>query len=90
MGKAKADGPRTPVSVEDIFDTHVTALGLPDRNATETLDDYPARIAKIAVTPGRRAEVARCLTAAADAATIADHANTAHWLAQARQHLPTD
>lgn len=81
---------RTAVSVEAIFDKHATALGLPARDDDESMTDYTTRVSAIATTPGRKVEVARCLTQACAAATIADHADTQHWLNQARQHLPTD
>jgi hypothetical protein len=90
MAKRTVDGLSTPVSVEGIFDSHATALALPARTGNESLEDYAERVSATAITPGRKTEVARCLTEAAAAATIADHPNTHHWLNQARQHLPTD
>jgi hypothetical protein len=62
------------ITAEAIFDTHVTALGLPERNATKLDPTTSARIAKIGETPGRR-KLRAVSRAAAAAATIADHAN---------------
>jgi hypothetical protein len=78
------------VSIAAIFDSHATALALPPRESDESLTDYVTRVTATAQTPGRKAEVARCLGEAVAAASIADHTQTAHWLGQARQHLPTD
>lgn len=70
----------TPVTAEAVFAKHATALGLPALG-----DDQP--LASYIDQHGDTDEAVRCLTAAADAAAVADHADTAHWLAQARQHI---
>ena len=70
----------TPVTAEAIFDKHATALGLPARTEQEELADYVTRV-------GKTDEGTRCLTAAVDAATVADHAEVHNWLNQARQSI---
>lgn len=70
----------TPITAEAVFDHHATSLGLPKRGDDESLTDYAAY-------RGKTDEGTRCLTEAAAAATIGDHANTHHWLAQARQQI---
>lgn len=70
----------TPVTAEAVFAYHATALGLPKFRDEETLEDYIARV-------GKNDEGARCLTQAADAAAIADHAEVHNWLNQARQSI---
>lgn len=70
----------TPVTAEAIFAKHASSLGLSPLADEESLADYVARV-------GKNDEGTRCLTAAVDAATIADHAEVHNWLSQARQSI---
>lgn len=70
----------TPITAEAVFDHHAVALGLKPRGEDQSLTDYTEQ-------HGKNDEGKRCLTMAAAAASLADHANTHHWLAQARQQI---
>jgi hypothetical protein len=71
----------TPISAEAVFAKHATALGLPPLDGDQSLDAYVQE-------HGTTDEAARCLKEATAAAAVADHTETAHWLDQARQHIP--
>lgn len=67
---------------EDVFNKHAAAHALPPFDDASTPDSY---IDEHATTD----ETARCFKEAFAAAAVADHVETAHWLAQARNsYLP--
>lgn len=66
------------ISSEDVFNKHAEAHGLPLLSES---GDTAAYIDEHATTD----ETARCFKEAFNAARVADHVETAHWLNQARQ-----
>lgn len=80
----------THVTAEAVFDRAATAIGLPARDAEESLTDYAARVAALALKASTKTETARCLTEAIAAAKVAAHDDVTHWLRQAANHVPKD
>jgi len=70
----------TNITAEQVFSKHATALGLKPLEENQTVDAYIEKYAD-------GDEAKRCFKEAWDAAGVADHAQTAHWLDQARQHV---
>lgn len=80
----------THVTAEAIVDRAVAAIGLPARDAEESLTDYVARVSAMALKASTKTETARCLGEAVAAAKVAAHHDVEHWLRQAANHVPKD
>jgi len=80
----------TTVTAEAVIDRAIAALGLPARDAEESLTSYAERLAALGVTAAKKTEIARCLAEAIAAASVAAHDEVAHWLRQAAKHIPTE
>jgi hypothetical protein len=80
----------TTVTAEAVIDRAATALGLPPRDAEESLTSYAERLAALGITAAKKTETARCLGEAITAAKVAAHDEVAHWLRQAAKHIPTE
>ena len=72
------------ITAEAVFDKHAVAHALPARSTDEALDSYVSRVGA-----GKK-ELTRRLELAVAAARVADHAECAHFCAQARYELPEE